>query len=94
METGGYVRCFGIVAGERRHAFGFESHPPHRISPGRIVLTWGYVCPGMVVCGEGRVWHQAGGPGRCPGPFLIVWVAAFAFGWNGQISGSYRSEGK
>ena len=41
METGGYVQCFGIVAGEGRHSYGFESHPPHRASPGRIVLTWG-----------------------------------------------------
>lgn len=30
METGGYAHFFGIVAGERRHPFGFESHPPHR----------------------------------------------------------------
>ncbi|RDL03104.1 hypothetical protein DER30_4660 [Streptomyces sp. HB202] len=50
METGGYVRCFVIVAGERHHPFGFESHPPHRASPGRIVLAWGYVFPGTV-CG-------------------------------------------
>ncbi len=50
METGDYVRCFGIVAGESRHSYGFESHPPHRASPGRIVLAWGYVFPGTV-CG-------------------------------------------
>lgn len=41
METGGYVRRSGIVAGERRHAYGFESHPPHPASPGRNVLAWG-----------------------------------------------------
>ncbi len=35
------VRLCGVSAGERQHAFGFESHPPHPASPGRIVLTWG-----------------------------------------------------
>lgn len=39
METGGYVRCFGIAAGERRHAYGFESHPPHHC---RNVVTCRY----------------------------------------------------
>ncbi len=29
METDGYVRSFGITAGETRHLNGFESHPPH-----------------------------------------------------------------
>ena len=33
METGDYVRNFGIVAGERRHSYGFESHPPHQFYP-------------------------------------------------------------
>ncbi|MEV6261837.1 hypothetical protein AB0M42_13945 [Streptomyces sp. NPDC051784] len=29
-EFSGFVRCFDIVAGERRHSYGFESHPPHQ----------------------------------------------------------------
>ncbi len=44
------VHLCDVSAGERRHPFGFESHPPHRVSPGRIVLAWGYVFPGTV-CG-------------------------------------------
>lgn len=38
MEVGVYVRSFGIFAGERRHRFRFESHPPHE-SPGRRTVS-------------------------------------------------------
>lgn len=44
-----YVRCFDIIAGETRLAHEFESHLPHRASPGRVVLTWGNAFSGALL---------------------------------------------
>lgn len=52
MESGLYIRFFGIVAGENRHRFGFESHPPHRPQVRRNVLTCGNVVFPLLGCHE------------------------------------------